>query len=94
MVLKICFNIPDGYDVLVVEDIFTTGVSIFEIVSLLEKLDVNIVGICSLAHRGDIIDFGYSYNTLSKIEIDTWEEDSIPDWLKNIPITKPGSTGK
>ena len=58
---------------------------------IIEKLNVNIIGICSLAHRGDFIDFGYNYHTLSKIEIDTWEEDKIPDWLKNIPITKPGS---
>ena len=94
MVLKRGFNIPDGYNVLIVEDIVTTGGSIVEIVSLLEKLNVNIIGICSLAHRGDFIDFGYNYHTLSKIEIDTWEEDEIPDWLKNIPITKPGSTGK
>ena len=94
MELKRGFNIPQGYNILIVEDIVTTGGSIIEIISLLDKLDVNIAGICSLAHRGDFVDFGYIYKTLTRIDIDTWREENIPDWLNVIPITKPGSTGK
>ena len=66
----------------------------FEILSILKSFKVNVVGICSLAHRGEIIDFGCRYETLANINIKTWEEDNIPDWLNEIPITKPGSTGK
>ena len=60
----------------------------------LKSFKVNVVGICSLAHRGEIIDFGCRYETLTNINIKTWEEDDIPDWLNETPITKPGSTGK
>ena len=94
MTIKRGFQILENSNVLVVEDIVTTGGSIKEIIALLEPLNVNIVGICSLAHRGDIIDFGYKYHPLTKIDIQSWEENNIPDWLNDIPITKPGSTGK
>ena len=76
------------------EDIVTTGGSIKEILSILKSFKVNVVGICSLAHRGKAIDFGCRYETLTNINIKTWEEGEIPDWLNKIPITKPGSTGK
>ena len=94
MVFKRGFSIPEGARVLVVEDIVTTGGSIKEIISVLESLNVKIVGISSLAHRGDLIDFGYAYKPLVEVNIDTWESDNVPDWLDEIPITKPGSTGK
>ena len=94
LVFKRGFSIPEGSNVLIVEDIVTTGGSISEIISLLKSFNSNIVGICSLAHRGDDIDFGYTYKTLVKFNIQTWEESNVPEWLKKIPITKPGSTGK
>ena len=88
------FTIPEASNVLIVEDIVTTGGSIKEIITLLKNQKINITGICSLAHRGNDIDFGYTYEPLVKIDIDTWKEDMLPDWLSDIPITKPGSTGK
>ena len=94
MTFKRGFSIPKGANVLVVEDIVTTGGSIKEILSMLKSLNINIVGVCSLAHRGEIINFGCKYDTLTNINVKTWEENKIPDWLNEIPITKPGSTGK
>ena len=94
MVFKRGFSIPKRANVLVVEDIVTTGGSIKEILQILDLLDVNLIGVCTLAHRGDTIDFGSRYDTLVNINIETWKESQIPDWLAQIPITKPGSTGK
>ena len=94
LVFKRGFEIPEGSNVLIVEDIVTTGGSIKEIINLLKDYSVNIKGICSLAHRGDNIDFGYKYEPLMQIDIETWKSNEIPDWLSEIQITKPGSTGK
>ena len=94
LVFKRGFIIPEESNVLIVEDIVTTGGSIKEIITLLKNQNINIIGICSLAHRGEIINFGCKYDTLTNINIETWEENKIPDWLNEIPITKPGSTGK
>ena len=58
-------------------------------------MDINIVGVCSLVHRSkDDIDFGHEYKTLLKLKIDTWEPNNLPSHLIDVPITKPGSTGK
>jgi orotate phosphoribosyltransferase len=94
MLFKRGFSIPEGSNVLVVEDIVTTGGSIKEILQILDTLNVNLVSVCTLAHRGDPIEFGCGYDTLVNIDIETWRESEIPDWLDQIPITKPGSTGK
>ena len=94
LIFKRGFKIPKGSNVLIVEDIVTTGGSIKEIIELLKDYSVNIKGICSLAHRGDNIDFGYRYEPLVQVDIETWGNEEIPDWLKKIQITKPGSTGK
>jgi len=94
LIFKRGFKIPENSNVLIVEDIVTTGGSIKEIILLLNNQSINIVGICSLAHRGEIIDFGYDYKTLVKVNIETWEDKNIPSWLAEIPISKPGSTGK
>ena len=94
LIFKRGFKIPENSNVLIVEDIVTTGGSIKDIINLLKNQNINIAGICSLAHRGELIDFGYSYETLVKVEIETWKSDELPSWLSDIPITKPGSTGK
>jgi len=94
MIFKRGFSIPEGANVLVVEDIVTTGGSIKEILEILSFLNINLVGVCTLAHRGELINFGCNYNTLVNIDIETWEDDKVPAWLEQIPITKPGSTGK
>ena len=94
MMFKRGFIIPEGSNIVIVEDIVTTGGSIKELITLLEQKKVNIKGIISLAHRGEEIDFGYKYRSLSNIEIETWAADNIPEWLDKIAVTKPGSTGK
>ena len=89
MIFKRGFTIPENSNVLIVEDIVTTGGSIKEIIQILNDKKINIQGICSLAHRGDSIDFGYKYVPLVNIEIDTWNKNEVPEWLKKIKITKP-----
>ena len=95
MTLKRGFHIPKGSNVLIVEDIVTTGGSIFEVIELIETMDINIVGVCSMVHRSkDEINFAHEYKTLLKLKIDTWEPNNLPSHLIDTPITKPGSTGK
>ena len=95
MTLKRGFHIPEGSNVLIVEDIVTTGGSIFELIELIESMAINIVGVCSMVHRSkDEINFVYEYKTLLKLKIDTWEPNHLPNHLIDTPITKPGRTGK
>ena len=96
---KLClrrgFDLPKGINVLIVEDIVTTGGSIFELVELSNEYEANVVGICSLVDRAlEQIEFGYNYKTLLTMPVESWEESEVPDWLREIPITSPGRSGK
>ena len=96
---KLClrrgFDLPEGIKVLIVEDIVTTGGSIIELIDLSENYGANIIGICSLVDRAaNKRNFNYEYKSLLELPIESWEEENIPDWLKNIPITTPGRSGK
>lgn len=89
------FDLPKGIKVLIVEDIVTTGGSIIELINLSNDYETDIVGVCSLVDRSLVQnDFGYKYKSLLRLPIDSWEEDEIPNWLDEIPITSPGRSGK
>jgi len=89
------FDLPKGIKVLIVEDIVTTGGSIFELIELSDNYEAEIVGICSLVDRSLVKnDFKQDYKSLLELPIDSWEEEDMPNWLKEIPITSPGRSGK
>ena len=95
MELRRGFNIIEGDKVLIVEDIITTGGSVFELIKVAEDNGAKIIGIVSLIHRSEEeIDFGYKYKTLLEFPVKSWNENEVPKWLADIPITKPGRTGK
>ena len=95
MEFKRGFTINKGDNVVIVEDIVTTGGSIFELIELVVKYNANIKGIICMVNRNeDNINFKYPFSSLLSLPVESWESDSIPDWLNEIPITKPGSTGK
>ena len=89
------FTIEENANVLIVEDIVTTGGSIVELINLLSNLNVNIMGIVCLVDRSNKkLDFGFPFNSLLKLDVKSWDKSDVPDWLDKIEITKPGSTGK
>ena len=89
------FTIEENSNVLIVEDIVTTGGSIIELIKLLLNYNVNIKGIVCLVDRSNKkLDFGFPFISLLKLSVESWEENNIPNWLEKIDITKPGSTGK
>lgn len=47
------FQIPDGANILIVEDVITTGKSSLEVLELLSNYDVNIIAEASLIDRSD-----------------------------------------
>lgn len=95
MLFKRGFVIEKNSNVIIVEDIITTGGSIVELIDLLSIYDVNIKGVVSIVNRSEKnLDFGVPFISLLNFPTQSWEYDDCPDWLKKIPIVKPGSTGK
>jgi orotate phosphoribosyltransferase len=93
-----------GYDklipkknVLVVEDIVTTGGSVKKVVDAVKKLGGNIVGCTLLCNRGGISkeDLGVPrLEALVNINLESWKENECPLCEKNIPINTGVGKGR
>ena len=89
------FSIDKGSNIIIVEDIVTTGGSIIELLELISNYDVNVKGVTCIVNRSEKnLSFNLPFISLLNIPVKSWSENSIPDWLNEIPINKPGSTGK
>ena len=86
------FQIEENKNVLFVEDVITTGKSSKECLAELNKLNINLIGIACIVDRssGNIFD-DHQITSLIKLEIPVYDEQNIPDELKNIEPIKPGS---
>ena len=92
LILRRGFKIPKNYNVLIVEDVITTGKSSIECSKLVELAKAEVIGFACLIDRS-------SGNTLinkkivSQIEISipTFKESDLPADLISLPATKPGS---
>ena len=95
MELRRGFSLNQDSKVLIVEDIVTTGGSIFELIDVVKNCNAKVVGITSILDRNEKpVDFGFAYKPLVQYPVDSWSAEDVPDWLNEIPITKPGRSGK
>lgn len=84
--------IPSGARVLVVDDVLTTGLSVRETIDAVKRFGGEVVGVGVLIDRASgPMDFGCELFASYKVEAQSWAEDEVPDWLAQIPITKPGT---
>ncbi len=91
-VFKRGFFIEEGTRVLIVDDVLTTGTSIFEVIELVNKYKANIVGIGEFLDRsGGKVKFDYPFKPLATVSADAWEPDDCPLCKKGVPITQRGS---
>ena len=92
LVLRRDFNIKQNSKVLIVEDVITTGKSALECSELVKENNANLIGFACIINRVDekllIKD-----KIISQIDfkIETFEKNNLPDDLKNMEFTKPGS---
>jgi orotate phosphoribosyltransferase len=84
-----------GDRVLIVDDILTTGGSIRECETLVQSVGAHTVGVAVLVDRANgAIDFGVPLVSALSVAVQSWEPHEVPQWLADIPISRPGSTGK
>ena len=77
------FNIKKGSRVLIIEDVITTGKSSMECVKLITQSKAKLLGFATIIDR--------STKKNLKIDVPTFSEKQLPNSLKLIPITTPGS---
>lgn len=92
MTLRRGFEIKEGENILVCEDVVTTGGSVFEIIDIVKEKKANLAGVGFIIDRSNgKVNFGCKQISLASIEVIKFPPEEIPDWLANIPVTKPGS---
>ena len=87
------FRIKKNSKVLIVEDVITTGKSSLECVKLIKKAKGKLVGFACIIDRSNKKQVKIKSKIISQIRLNvpTYKKNKIPDNLKKIPITKPGS---
>lgn len=92
MTLRRGFDIKEGDKVIIVEDVITTGKSSFETVDVIKSYGAEVVALTSIVNRSgkDEIN-GIPVISATKIDVNTWDPDDLPEDLKDTPAIKPGS---
>lgn len=94
LVLRRGFEIPAGANVLMAEDIVTTGLSSRECIQVIRDYGGNVVAASCLIDRSDgTAEVGVPLVSLAELEIPAYTEDNLPPELKAISAIKPGSRG-
>ena len=87
------FKIKPKSKVLIIEDVITTGKSSLECVKLIKKSKAHVVGFACIIDRSNRKQIKISKKIVSqvKLNIPAFKRNKIPNFLKKIPITSPGS---
>ena len=87
------FNIKKNSRILIIEDVITTGKSSLECVKLITKSKAKLLGFACLIDRSSKESLKIKKKILShlKIDVPTYKKNNLPQYLKSIPISVPGS---
>ena len=87
------FKIKKKSKVLIIEDVITTGKSSLECVKLIKKAKASLIGFAAIIDRSSKKTLKIKKKIIShlKVEVPTYKSNQLPEQLKLIPITKPGS---
>ena len=92
MTLRRGFEITPESNVLVIEDVITTGGSVNEVIELVIDSGAKVVGVGVLVDRsGGKVKLHEKQFCVTELEAVSYGDDEIPDDLANIPVLKPGS---
>ena len=92
LVLRRDFNISQNSNVLVVEDVITTGKSVLECSNIVKMNKANLVGYACIVNRSNInVLIEDKIVSQMQFNIQTFSEDKLPEDLRKIQPIKPGS---
>jgi len=93
MSLRRGFEIKQGQNVLIVEDVVTTGKSFMECAAALEKAGAVISGLACLVDRreDDALQIPWPFYPAVKLSAGNWDASECELCKKGIPAVKPGS---
>ncbi len=93
-ILRRGFSIKKNSRVLIIEDVITTGKSSLECVNLIKKSKAKLLGFACLIDRSNKKSIKIKNKQIIsqvRLDIPTFKKNNLPQFLKKIPVTKPGS---
>ncbi|WP_294196311.1 orotate phosphoribosyltransferase [uncultured Sphingomonas sp.] len=86
------FRLDAGQEVLMMEDVVTTGLSSREAIKAIEEAGGRVVAGAALVDRSNgSADIGVPFFPLIRLEVPTYRPDDLPPELAAVPAIKPGS---
>jgi orotate phosphoribosyltransferase len=86
------FRLDQGRQVLMMEDVVTTGLSSREAIAAIARAGGETVAAAALVDRsGGTADLGVPFFPLIRLDVPTYAADALPAELAAIPAIKPGS---
>ena len=93
LVLRRGFKVKQNANVLIVEDVITTGKSVLECSNIVKMSKANIVGyVCIIDRSNEKTSIKNQIISQMKFNIETFSKDKIPEDLRKISPIKPGSS--
>lgn len=92
MTLRRGFELRNGEKVLIVEDVITTGGSVFEVIEEVKRNNAVVVGVSSIVDRSNgKVNFQVPQFSAAVLFAETFEPEDCPLCKQGIPLVKPGS---
>lgn len=92
MILRRGFDMAPEDNVVVVEDVITTGLSTREVMEVVKSKGANVTGIgCIVDRSRKKIDFGVKFVNMIKLDLPVFPAEECPLCKKDLEITRPGS---
>ena len=86
------FRLAQGQEVLMMEDVVTTGLSSREAIKAIEAEGGRVIAGAALVDRSNgTVDIGVPFYPLVRLDVPTYQPDALPDDLAAMPAVKPGS---
>jgi orotate phosphoribosyltransferase len=86
------FGLAPGENVIVAEDVLTTGGSVREMITLVQEAGAKVAGVASLADRSETtLQFPARKESLLRLPLVTYPPDNCPLCEQGLPLVKPGS---
>jgi orotate phosphoribosyltransferase len=93
LVLRRGFQIAGGERFIVVEDVVTRGGRVRETIDIVRAHGGVVAAVATIVDRsgGAVPDFGCPFVSLVKLDVETFDPDTLPPDLAGTPAIKPGS---
>ena len=92
LLLRRGFEIQKNSNVLVVEDVITTGKSVLECSNIVELNNANLIGFaCIIDRSNNNLSIKDKMVSQMSISLETFDKNNLPENLKKIKALKPGS---